>query len=73
MREENGRQAEGHARMPRGRGNLRGFQQLMGAGEAGVVSEGGGRHRRRVDHTGGHLCGLDLDGAEIPGIGRHIW
>lgn len=27
--------------MPRGRGKLRGFQQLMGAGEAGVVSEGG--------------------------------
>lgn len=29
-------------RMPRGRGKLQGSQQLTGAGEAGMVSEGAG-------------------------------
>lgn len=40
--EENCRQGEGHVRMPRGRGKLQGSQQLTGAGEAGMVSEGAG-------------------------------
>ena len=37
------------------------------------MSEGEGDTGRGTDHPGGHCSRLDLDSAETPGLGEHIW
>lgn len=54
-------------RMPRGRGELPASQSN------GQVSGGGRGPGLRTYYTDGHRSSLDLDSAETPRMGKHIW